>query len=278
LTGESKQRKQEKTKRKKTKMGNLKLTTVRLSFADLRKPKAFPGDPNNKPRYGGTFLIPKNDPQVAVVRALIESVSMEKWPTNYVTVLNQLAMENRICFKDGDLNLSDDGQVKEGYAGVQSLRASCAEDTPPILLGADERVLSALDFQNAAVDYPYSGCFVHCIVNIWAMQNEYGKRINASLEGVMFAAPGDRFGAERADASSFAGMGTAVPLQPPAGMAPPQPQYAPQPQPPLQPQPAPQPAPQPQYVPNPVGPVPAPPQQEAPPVDGPIPPQSGRNW
>jgi hypothetical protein len=41
---------------------------------------------------------------------------------------------------------------------------------------------------------PYAGCFVNAVVELWAQDNQYGKRINASLGGVQFAADGDAFG------------------------------------------------------------------------------------
>jgi hypothetical protein len=33
---------------------------------------------------------------------------------------------------------------------------------------------------------PYSGCHANAIINIWAQNNKWGKRVNAGLTGVQF--------------------------------------------------------------------------------------------
>ncbi len=48
---------------------------------------------------------------------------------------------------------------------------------------------------------PYAGCYVNAVVDIWAQDNNFGKRINASLSGVQFLRDGD----------AFAGGGVAAP-------------------------------------------------------------------
>jgi hypothetical protein len=40
---------------------------------------------------------------------------------------------------------------------------------------------------------PYAGCFVNASVELWAQDNNFGKRINASLRGVQFFKDGDAF-------------------------------------------------------------------------------------
>ena len=51
---------------------------------------------------------------------------------------------------------------------------------------------------------PYGGCFVNAIVELWAQDNQFGKRINATLAGVQFLKDGDAFGGSRpADPDEF---------------------------------------------------------------------------
>ena len=45
----------------------------------------------------------------------------------------------------------------------------------------------------AADGRPYAGCYVIANVELWAQDNNYGKRINASLRGVQFLRDGDAF-------------------------------------------------------------------------------------
>ena len=40
---------------------------------------------------------------------------------------------------------------------------------------------------------PYSGCFVNASLELWAQDNNYGKRVNATLMGVQFYKDGDSF-------------------------------------------------------------------------------------
>ena len=39
----------------------------------------------------------------------------------------------------------------------------------------------------------YAGCYVYAVIDIWAMDNKFGKRICASLSGVQFYKDGDAF-------------------------------------------------------------------------------------
>ncbi|MWN55950.1 ssDNA-binding protein, partial [Escherichia coli] len=38
-----------------------------------------------------------------------------------------------------------------------------------------------------------AGCYVNAVIDIWAQDNNFGKRINASLGGVQFLRDGDAF-------------------------------------------------------------------------------------
>lgn len=52
---------------------------------------------------------------------------------------------------------------------------------------------------------PYSGCYVNASIELWAQDNDFGKRVNAQLRGVQFLRDGDAFGggARPADADEF---------------------------------------------------------------------------
>ncbi|MDC5277565.1 DUF2815 family protein, partial [Acinetobacter baumannii] len=40
---------------------------------------------------------------------------------------------------------------------------------------------------------PYAGCYVNAAIELWCQDNNYGKRINASLRGVQFLKDGEAF-------------------------------------------------------------------------------------
>uniref|UniRef100_UPI0025B91E9B ssDNA-binding protein n=1 Tax=Candidatus Symbiopectobacterium sp. TaxID=2816440 RepID=UPI0025B91E9B len=65
----------------------------------------------------------------------------------------------------------------------------------PLVIDRDRSALTAADGK------PYAGCYVNATIDIWAMDNNFGKRINASLGGVQFLCDGD----------AFAGGGVATP-------------------------------------------------------------------
>jgi hypothetical protein len=48
-------------------------------------------------------------------------------------------------------------------------------------------------FLTEADGKPYAGCYVNCALNIWAQDNQYGRRINAELVSVQFLRDGDAF-------------------------------------------------------------------------------------
>jgi hypothetical protein len=64
---------------------------------------------------------------------------------------------------------------------------SSRNKTRPLVIDRDKSPLTAQDGR------PYAGCFVHASIELWAQDNAYGKRINASLRGVQFFKDGDAF-------------------------------------------------------------------------------------
>ena len=69
----------------------------------------------------------------------------------------------------------------------------------PTVVDRDRSPLTAQDGK------PYSGSYVNVIIDVWAQDNSYGKRINAQLQGVQFVRDGEAFsgGGTSADASDF---------------------------------------------------------------------------
>ena len=51
---------------------------------------------------------------------------------------------------------------------------------------------------------PYAGCYVNAVLELWTQDNNYGKRVNATLMGVQFYKDGESFvGGGVADAEDF---------------------------------------------------------------------------
>ena len=154
------------------------LLNVRLSFAQLFEAKTVNGE--GKPAYSASFLIDPKDPQIAVVNAAIETVAKDKWGAKADATLKAMRTADKTCLHSGDLKSNYDGF--EGMLYISSRNAM-----RPLVIDVDKSPLVESDGK------PYSGCFVNCSVELWAQDNNYGKRINATLMGVQFFKDGESF-------------------------------------------------------------------------------------
>lgn len=150
----------------------IKLTNVRLSFPSLFRKAVFNGE---ETKFEATFLINK-DTQADQIKTLQDAIN-EKLKTDLKGA--KLAAD-KICLKDGDTIDYD------GYSGHMSIKASNAKR--PMVIDADKSPLAEDD------NKLYAGCYVNAIIELWAQNNNYGKRINANLLGVQFARNGEPFG------------------------------------------------------------------------------------
>jgi hypothetical protein len=156
----------------------IKLQNVRLAFPQLFEAKTVNGE--GKPAFSAAFLIDPADPQVKTINAAIEQVAKEKWGAKADAMLKQMRAGDKLALHDGDLKSSYDGFVGNLYISARSA-------TRPLVINADKSPLVEADGK------PYAGCYVNASVELWAQDNNYGKRINASLGGVQFARDGDAF-------------------------------------------------------------------------------------
>jgi len=86
---------------------------------------------------------------------------------------------DKICLRDGD------DVEYAGYAGHMSIKASSSKR--PMVLDRDRSPLAEDD------NRLYAGCHVNAIIELWAQNNQWGKRINANLLGVQFFKDGEPF-------------------------------------------------------------------------------------
>ena len=161
----------------------VKLTNVRTAFFNGFTAKA--GQEGGEPKYGSAFII---DPKSPVVKALDEAIvatAKEKWGDKYAPILKKLIEEKRVCFLKGP-RTNGDGEPYAGFEGMFSLNAS--NKARPLIIDRDKTPLTEADGK------PYSGCYVNANIELWAQDNQFGKRINATLRGVQFVKDGDAFG------------------------------------------------------------------------------------
>lgn len=154
------------------------LKNVRLSFAEIFDPKAFSDGAEEK--FSASFLYPKNHPQIKEIKTTIAAVAKEKWAAKADANLKALEAADRTCVHEGD------SKDYDGYAGNLYISASSTKRT----VVKDKDGTTPLTKSDGR---PYAGCYVNAILDIWAMENKYGKRINATLLGVQFLKDGDAF-------------------------------------------------------------------------------------
>jgi len=156
----------------------LKLTNVRLAFPALFEAKTVNGE--GKPAFSAALLIDPADPQVKTINAAIEACAKDKWGAKAEVMLKQLRAADKTCLHDGDLKAS-----YEGFPG--NLFVSARNPMRPTVLNSDKTPLVAADGK------PYAGCYVNVVLDLWAQDNNFGKRVNATLSGVQFLRDGDSF-------------------------------------------------------------------------------------
>ncbi len=155
---------------------------VRGAFLSLFEAKTVGGE--GDPRYSGAFVVEPGSTNAKALAAALVAVAKEKWAAKAEGVLKDLKGKGRVCYREEPL--SKDGEVYEGFEGMHSLNAS--NKARPLVLDRDKTPLTAADGK------PYSGSYMNVSLEIWAQDNNFGKRINATLKGVQFVRDGDSFG------------------------------------------------------------------------------------
>ena len=166
----------------------LHIKNVRIAFADgVHQAKAFNGE--GAATYGASFIFEPDHPAVAQCKEAIEAVGKEKWGAKWAAVQKELTAKDRTFLHDGDgkANLA-------GFSG--NMFISARSKTRPTVVDGQRNPLTVDDGK------PYSGSYVHVIIEVWPQDNSFGKRINCTLKGVQFVRDGEAFasgGAARED-------------------------------------------------------------------------------
>ena len=205
------------------------LTNVRGAFLELFEPKVIGNDPKAEPRCSGAFIMDPNTPEGQanmnkVVQA-IQTVAAEKWGAKAAEVLEGIKAKGKMCLQPGSTRAEYDG-----FAGMVFVAAN--NKARPFVLDRDGKTpISAADGK------AYSGAFYNVSIDVWAQDNEWGKRVNAKLLAVQFCRDGEAFsggasysqedfsdltggqgvGGGAADSTGFFNPGAAAPAPAPTG-------------------------------------------------------------
>lgn len=161
-------------------MSKIILKNVRLSFPSLWCTEVYNGTDTEK--YAATFLIPKDDKQAEVLKKAVVAAAEEKFG-------KPVPKSVKYCLVDGD------DKEYGGYADHWAIKATTKRR--PVVIDRDKTPLAEDD------NKVYAGCYVNASIEIWVMDNQYGKRVLASLNGIQFAKDGEAFGASSSAMDDF---------------------------------------------------------------------------
>lgn len=149
------------------------INNIRISFPNIFRTKAF--NPGDAGKYSVGIIIEKNSPEIERVKAELQAVRDAKWPGKKPQGL-------KICLTDG--------KEKEGTNGYGDsvMYFNASNTSRPLVLDKDKSPLVEDDGR------PYAGCYCNASIDFWAQDNQFGKRINASLKGLQFVSDGEPFG------------------------------------------------------------------------------------
>lgn len=169
-------------KRRRANVIKVRVKNVRLAFLAAHEPKAFQADGALK--YQAQLIINPKSENVKILDDALIAAATEKWDVKAKQIFAELVKKDRVCFKHGP-KTNASGDVYQGFEGMYS--CSSSNVARPLLIDADKTPLVAADGK------PYAGCYADVVLEIWAQDNQYGKRINATLKGIQFFKDGDAF-------------------------------------------------------------------------------------
>jgi hypothetical protein len=168
----------------------VQLKDVILSYPNLFRAKAF-GKGEGEPAFSANFLLDKGSKlgktNIGLIEDAIDAAKDAKWNGKSPKIKS-----DKIFFKDGDSEDYEDAEENHGMMIVTSRNYK-----KPRTLDRDKQDCVEAD------DILYGGARVDAIVRVWAQDNDWGVRINCSVEAVRFREDGDRFGSAPVDPDEF---------------------------------------------------------------------------
>lgn len=167
--------------------GRMLLKNARVAFAQgIFEASTVGSDPNSKPRYNCSLLIPPDHPQRKEAEEKMRAVAVDKWKDKAGEMLAYFAKKDKLAIHDGN-----DKPNYDGFPGNLYISAAAQESNPPTVLTVDRQPFDAKKGHKRI----YSGCYVNASIEFWAQDNSFGQRVNCTLRGVQFFRDGDSFSA-----------------------------------------------------------------------------------
>lgn len=161
----------------------------RLAFPRIDKPEKYQG--TGEPRYSFSVIVEPGSKSDEKIRTALRAVAAEKWGEDKAdAAVKALVKAQKTAYVDGDTKPN-----VEGYEGKWVVQAHAKANQPPALVATKNGQNVRLDRETQGVIY--AGCYVNAIVEFWAQDNNYGKRLNAQACGLQFVRDGDSFSGGR---------------------------------------------------------------------------------
>ena len=165
----------------------VRLRNVRLSFPSLFKARAF--EEGKEPTFQATFLMPRTGDPENNLDYLKQGIG--------IVVKNGLKGQHpgadRVCVRSG----KEKGE--RGIDGYSAEMAYCSANSRKRPIVVDRNMTPLTEEEGK----PYAGCYVNASIRLWAQDGsknpKWGKRVNAQLRAVQFAAEGEPFGDSSVD-------------------------------------------------------------------------------
>jgi hypothetical protein len=182
-------------------MPQLMLKDIPLSFPAIDAPKAF-GE--GEPAYGAKLVVVPNGEHAAQLDEALDEAAAAKWEKeDWESIVDELIDDNRVCFVKKEYRNKKTRLPYDGFKGMWYLSTRNPSVQPTVL----DKFGNVITDPKKIAQLIYSGCRVHAKVEVWAQDNTFGRRLNCTLMGVMFAGDGQRFGgAGAASADDFKGL------------------------------------------------------------------------
>lgn len=187
------------------------LKCVRMAFPHIWEPQQ-PQKAGGEAAYNGSFImdLTSRDPEIVklgkesleIAQKAMQQVAVEKWGAKAGDVFKTLRAKGDICLLDGATKAEYDGFDGNKYISARNKAKPAIVATRKYngkVIHVDEGNNAYIDGQRVRdlpfdVKAPYSGCYVNVTLDIWAQDNQYGKRVNAKLLAIQFARDGESFG------------------------------------------------------------------------------------
>jgi hypothetical protein len=98
-------------------MKEIILNDVVVAFPNLTEKHALEGYPNSVPKFGATFLLEPNDPQVQMIKDAVMEIASIHWGAGYENLVKNVYIQGaKACFfGDGNTKITKEGQIVGGF-------------------------------------------------------------------------------------------------------------------------------------------------------------------